>query len=209
MDTSSHSVSLCLAGLKAGVEKEKNLAKLLGRIWDLYEKRVQRLAASRLSEHDRRLLYDEDIVGMVFLKFYRGVAAAQFEKLDTREDVFELLGLITVSLVRDRRRYWLGKKLGGPGRGQQSANEKPAARIATMSLAALQVELSTREPDLEFKVILEEFVGSLPEHLRETARLLMAGEDIGDIAARRGCVPRTIQRYRHEIMLHWEKEARE
>jgi DNA-directed RNA polymerase specialized sigma24 family protein len=142
---------------------------------------------------DRRLLFDEDIVGLVFLSFSRSVAESRFIKLEHRDDVWQLLSLITVRQVYNRHRHWARKK--------RAAEQGPPGGSQTL-------EPADPGPPPEFQVMLEDLIARLPRpYLKETGRLLMEGHDLDTIAQRQNCSRRTIERRREAIRMAWEQGA--
>lgn len=84
-----HSVTQWLSALKA----EQSVAGQ--RIWERYVEKLARLARAKLGQVSRRTADEEDIVAEVFTDFLNGVKDRRFEWLGDRNDLWQILAMLT------------------------------------------------------------------------------------------------------------------
>jgi DNA-directed RNA polymerase specialized sigma24 family protein len=148
---------------------------------------------------------EEDIVLTAFDKFCRAAEQGRFPRLDDRNDLWQLLLLLTDREAINHRRRVSSVRRGG-GRvldeGALSANgDSPLGRLAS------------REPTPEDAAQLAEecrrLFGALRDpDLEAVAQLKMECYSLEEIAAKLGCVPRTIQRRVNLIRQIWTREGK-
>jgi DNA-directed RNA polymerase specialized sigma24 family protein len=168
-------------------------------LWERYFSRLVGLARVRLQSHPRRAADEEDVALSVFRCLCEGTARGRFPRLDDRDDLWRLLVVITErkahNLARDERRL---KRGGG------------AVVTAESSTGGLH-EVAGREPTPEFAAeVAEEYERLLDRlgdaGLRSIAVWRMEGDTVGEIAARLGCAPTTVERRLRLIRQIWERE---
>ncbi|MFO0968296.1 MAG: ECF-type sigma factor [Gemmataceae bacterium] len=142
----------------------------------------------------RRAADEEDVVLAAFDSFCRDAAAGRLPRLDDRDDLRVLL-LITGQKAIDLVRRETATKRGG----------KPEPRVVDLE------DIVGREPSPEFAALVaEEFrrlLGKLPDaDLQALAVWKMEGHTNEEIAARRGCVLRTVERRLRVIRSLWAAE---
>jgi DNA-directed RNA polymerase specialized sigma24 family protein len=101
------SVTVWLEGLKAG---DPSAAKPL---WDGYFARLVALARARLRSLPRAAADEEDVALSAFDSFCRGAAAGRFPRLDDRDDLWQVLFVITTRKAIGLLRYKTRAKRGG------------------------------------------------------------------------------------------------
>jgi DNA-directed RNA polymerase specialized sigma24 family protein len=185
------SVTHWLGKLKAGDRAA------VGPLWDRYFPRLVELARARLSGFPRRAADEEDVALNAFDSFCRDVAAGRLPRLDDRDDLWRVLLLITQQKAVDLvRRETADRRCGKPGAqgfdlGAVVGNEP------TPEFAALVAD--------EFRRLL----GKLPDaDLKTLAVWKMEGHTNEEIAARWGCVPRTVERRLKVIRSLWAVEVK-
>ena len=108
-DPADGSVTGWLGRLKAG---DPAAAKPL---WDAYFARLVVLARARLRGAPRAAADEEDVALSAFDSFCRGAGEGRFPRLDDRDDLWQVLFLLTtrkaVGLVRHAGRANIGSKL--------------------------------------------------------------------------------------------------
>ena len=136
-----------------------------------------------------------------FESFYQRAERGQFPQLNDRDDLWQLLVVVTVrkaiDLVRHEGRPTRGSgrvlvlsELAGPGL-EQVLDPEP-----TPELAAQMAEECRR------------LYGCLGDDtLRAVARWKMEGHTNAEIAAKLGCVPQTVERKLRTIRRLWAKEV--
>jgi DNA-directed RNA polymerase specialized sigma24 family protein len=171
------------------------------RIWDAYFRRLVALARGKLRGVSRRAADEEDVALSAFDSFCRGAERGRFPSLLDRDDLWQLLFVITV-----RKAYDLARHEGRVRRG--------AGHVRTLSdLAVLGVDaiLST-EPSPELAAQVAEECQRLlnllaNDSLRAVALAKMAGDTHEEIAARLGCVRYTVDRKLQMIRRIWAGEG--
>src|SRR5262249_24288850 len=158
-----------------------------------------RLARNKLQGLPRRASDEEDVALSAFHSFGQGAEHGQFPQLADREDLWQLLVVITALKALDLQQYERRKKRGG-GLG----HEVPA------NLPALE-DIISREPTPEFAALIAEECQSLLNRLGDPALQSIAlwkmeGYSTEQIAAQLKCVPRTVERKLKPIRSYWVRE---
>ena len=111
--STEESVTTWLGHLKAGQSGA-------GReIWQRYVERLVRLARRKCGNTPRRVADEEDIVLSAFEGFLRGVGEGRFLRLDDREDLWQVLVMLTERrAIALRRKETALKRGGGDARGE-------------------------------------------------------------------------------------------
>jgi len=154
----------------------------------------------------RRAADEEDVALSAFDSFCRGATEGRFPELADRDNLWQLLVTITarkaVQLRRHERRQ---KRGGGHVRGDSAfclGTDVPAdqADIKQVIGNAPTPEFAAQTAE-EYQLLL----GRLKEpSLRSIALWKMEGYSNHEIAARLGCVPRTVERKLAVIRTLWE-----
>ena len=191
------SVTFWLGRLKAGDPAATQ------KLWEGYFQRLVRLARGRLQAAPRRAADEEDVALSAFDSFCRGVEEGRFPRLSDRDDLWQLLVLLTArkasNLVRLERRQRRG---GGKVRN--------ASAVGTDDEPALD-SLIGREPDPEFAVQVAEECRQLLERLDDPtlqaiAVWKMEGHTNEEIAAKLGRAVGTVERKLQLIRKIWGTE---
>jgi DNA-directed RNA polymerase specialized sigma24 family protein len=199
---SSGSVTHWIAQLQAG---DATAAQPL---WEAYFRRLVGLARKKLQGIARRAADEEDVALSAFDSFCRAAAQGRYPQLADRDDLWQQLVLITarkaVDLVHHERRL---KRGGGTVRGD-SALLCPEDSSAD---AGMQ-QVVGHEPTPAFAAqVAEECQRLLSElnnpELRSVALWKMEGYTHEEIAAKLGCVKRTVDRKLWRIRSIWGKEV--
>jgi DNA-directed RNA polymerase specialized sigma24 family protein len=162
-------------------------------LWQAYFQRMVELARQKLAGMPRRVADEEDVALSAFHSFCQGAGRGRFPQLSDRNSLWPLLVAITANKAVDLLRHEGRRKRGG---GQADA---PEAELD---------QLIGREPTPEFAVaVAEEFQQLLDrlgdDGLRQVALWRMEGYTALEIAARLGCVPRTVERKLQAIRELW------
>ena len=131
--------------------------------------------------------------------FCCGVVQERFPQLQDRNSLWPLLVAITAHKAVDLMRHERRLKRGGP----------PADKDRAEVLQADLEQVIGREPTPEFALQVAEECQRLldrlgDEGLRAVALWKMEGHTVEEIAARLGCVPRTVERKLRAIRELWE-----
>jgi DNA-directed RNA polymerase specialized sigma24 family protein len=163
------------------------------RLWDAYMRRLIGLARARLGGSARRAADEEDVALSAFDSFYRRAEAGQFARLSDRDDLWQILLLITERKAIDLMRRE-GRKTRGEGRvvSLDAANARIADPGPTPEFAASVAD--------EFRRLLES-LGD--DSLRRVALAKMEGYTNCEIAERLGCIEQTVERKLRSIRRIW------
>jgi DNA-directed RNA polymerase specialized sigma24 family protein len=169
-------------------------------LWNTYSTRLIELARARLRNVPRRAADEEDVALSAFDSFCRGAQRGRFARLDDRDDLWQLLLVITVRKACDLAKH-------------ERRQSRGAGRVRTLS------ELSERggdellgtepTPELAAQVADEcrRLLGLLrDESLRSVALWKMEGHTNEEIASKLGCVRFTVDRKLRAIRRIWEGE---
>jgi RNA polymerase sigma factor (sigma-70 family) len=194
------SVTHWIHQLQAG---DRNAAQPL---WERYFRQLVKLARGRLEGLPRPVADEEDVALSTLDSFCRGIERGRFPQLHDRTDLWQLLVVITerkaIDLVRKQRRL---KRGGGKVVGQGAEAETDSSEGTAINRAP------GREPSPAFAAqVAEEFqrlLASLEDpELVALALWKMEGHTNEEIAAKLGCVRRTVDRRLRLIRRCWEKE---
>jgi DNA-directed RNA polymerase specialized sigma24 family protein len=194
--SSPGSVTVWIAALRAGDPLGAQ------RLWEGYFHRLVGLARRKLLGRPRSAADEEDVALSAFDSFCRGAAQGRFPRLADRDDLWQLLVLLTA-----RKAYRLieheGRQNRGGGVRHLSALGGEEAGVA---------EVVGREPTPEFAALVAEECRRLldglgDEGLRCVALWKMEGYTTEEIAARLDCAPRTVERKLRVIRGLWDPEA--
>jgi DNA-directed RNA polymerase specialized sigma24 family protein len=185
--SSDESVTFWIGQLKGGD------AQAAQKLWEGYFSRLVGLARSKLRGAQRRVADEEDVALSAFDSFCRGAERNRFPKLSDRDDLWQLLMMITARKAIDLRQHENRKKRGG---GVAPVGTGPASEGAEEDLLH---QVVGREPTPEFAAQVAEECERLldglddPE-LKQIALAKMEGYTNDEIAERMGCVVRTVER---------------
>ena len=178
-----------IAGLKDG---EATAAE---KLWEAYFRRLVALARKKLQDAPRRAADEEDVALSAFKSFCLGAEQGRFPQLSDREGLWALLVAITAHKTADYLRHERRQKRGGGAQAEQRS-------------AVHLDEIIGQEPTPEFAARiadqLQELLARLDDDLLRTIALgKMEGYTVEEIAARLGCVPRTVKRKLQRIRTLW------
>jgi DNA-directed RNA polymerase specialized sigma24 family protein len=171
-------------------------------LWEAYFRRLVGLAHARLRDAPRRIADEEDVALSAFDSFCRGVRAGRFPRLDDRNDLWQILVMITVRKVIDLRNYE-GRQSRGMGR-VQSLTELTREGLETIGGDEPTPELAAQLAE-EYQRLIEQLGDST---LRSVVTWKLEGYTNDEIAARLGCVTSTVERKLARIRSRWKREMR-
>jgi DNA-directed RNA polymerase specialized sigma24 family protein len=169
-------------------------------LWDAYFQRLVSLARARLRGTSRAMADEEDVALSAFDSFCRRAERGLFPQLEDRDDLWQLLFVLTVRKAIGLARY--------QGRARRAGGR--VASLETLMDLDLEAVLGPEPtPDLavqmtdEYQRLLDR-LGD--ESLRAVARWKMEGCTNREIAARLGCVEHTVERKLRSIRRLWSEE---
>ena len=166
----SHSVTLMIERLRH--ENPEAAAKT----WRRYFERLLTLARSKLAALPHRAVDEEDVLVSVFDRFFQAAKQDRFVRLRDRDDLWQILLMLTERKVANQYRSATTQKRGGA-----IDQQAPVLHMADFNEPAAQ------EPAPEFVAIFNDHLARALERLgepltREVALLRMEGYDILEIA---------------------------
>jgi RNA polymerase sigma factor (sigma-70 family) len=166
-------------------------------LWKRYYRRMVSLARQKLQGAPRRAADEEDAASRAFYSLCRGAEAGRFLKLDDRDDLWQVLFLLTKRKAIDLIEH--------EGRQMRDHRKVEPATPEHSPLA----DLAGREPDPGFAVeVAEEYqrlLGVLgDDELRQIAVWKMEGYTNEEIAALLNRTVKTVERRLHLIRREWE-----
>ena len=194
--SSEGSVSRCIVMLKAGDQAAAQ------RLWEAYAHRLIDLARTRLRGLPRRPPTKKTSRLSAFDSFCRRAGRGQFPRLDDRDDLWQLLVVLTVRKVVDLAQYE-GRKSRKAGKVLSLADlaehgfEGVADPEPTPELAAQVADECRRLLD-----VLDD------DTLRSVAIWKLEGYTNHEIAGKLQCVDQTVERKLRTIRSIWAREAR-
>jgi DNA-directed RNA polymerase specialized sigma24 family protein len=178
-------------------------------LWERYFARLVGLARSKLQGLRRGAADEEDVALSAFDSFYRGVEQGRFPQLDDRNNLWDLLLVITVRKAFDLRQRETRKKRGGGKVAGESAldgllqSEDGGAGIEQVVGAEPTPALAVQTTDA-----VERLLDMLPkEEVRSVAVMKLEGYTNAEIADRLGCAEATVQRRLSLIRSVWKEAA--
>jgi DNA-directed RNA polymerase specialized sigma24 family protein len=172
------------------------------KLWEGYFHRMVELARHKLQGLPRRAADEEDVALSAFHSFCGGARRGRFPQLRDRNSLWPLLVAITAHKVVDLVRHERRRKRGGPATDATG----PANPEAALD------EVIGREPTPDFALQVAEECQRLlarlaDDGLRSVALWKMEGYTVEEIAARLGCVPRTVERKLRAIRELWGEKS--
>lgn len=174
-------------------------------IWNRYFARLMALARKKLPEAMRREADEEDVVVNVFDSFFRGTRNGRFSQLNDRDDLWQILAMLTVrKAARQIERYRRLKRGGGTVRGESAL----LAPDAGLQHGIEEVVSSGPTPDAAASMVEEmrlRFEQLGDDSLRNVAQWRMQGHTNREIAEKLGCQERTVERKLRLIRRLWNE----
>jgi DNA-directed RNA polymerase specialized sigma24 family protein len=170
-------------------------------LWEAYFGRLVGLARARLKNTVRRVADEEDVALSAFDSFFRRAERGQFPQLEDRDDLWQLLFVLTVRKAINLVHYQ-GRKSRGGGRVQSLQDLE--------ALGADQILGTEPAPELAAQMTEEcqRLLAKLgDETLRAVALWKMEGYTNVEIAAKLGCVEQTVERKLRAVRQAWSNEV--
>lgn len=201
MEKNPASVSILLERLKKGDEQ------VGGQIWQRYMQDLIALSRRRLNRATNRKLSDEeDIAVCAFNAFLMGVRANRFQKLDNRDDLWQVLVMLADRNAIDQIRKLNSKKRGeGKVRGESVfVDQDPSNPSKSIGISALVDDQPTPEFAVQFGEEVRARLSKLnSEELNEIVMLRLEGYTNQEIADRFNLSLSTIERKLKLIRKIW------
>jgi DNA-directed RNA polymerase specialized sigma24 family protein len=199
---SEGSVTCWIHRLKAGDQAAVQM------LWERYYRRLVGLARARLRNAPRQVADEDDVATGAIASFYRRAAGGHFPDLRDRDDLWQLLVVITRRKACNQARHALSQKEGGGKVRNLSAllNRESSAAGADF------FDLISREPDPGFAALVAEECRRRLDQLeddaaRKVVQWKMEGYSNREIAVLLGRSEPTVERKLRRVRSCWEKEV--
>src|SRR6516165_3616524 len=154
-------------------------------LWERYYRRMVQIARDKLQRLPRGISDEEDVALSAFHNFCQAAAANRFPRLANRDDLWQILVMLTARKTIDHHKHNVRQKRGGA--------------ITATSDETLMADIIGAEPDPGFAVsIADEFrslLGKLPDdEMRSIALSKLEGCSNEEIAGQLNCTVRTVGR---------------
>lgn len=167
-------------------------------LWETYFRRMVELARQRLQHAPRRAADEEDVALSAFNSFCTRARAGLFPRLRDRDHLWPLLVAITahkcVDLIRHEHRQ------------KRQGNAQVPVDLETLISQEPTPDFALQIAD-QLEYLLSQLDATGDPELRSIALARMEGATPVEIAARLGCVRRTIERKLQLIARVWEREV--
>lgn len=169
-------------------------------IWQRYCQKLIAIARFKMRGYPSADSDEEDVVLSAFASFCRGVEAGTFPVLQSRDNLWKLLVVITTRKAADA--------LQSENRLKRSGGEN--AQKVPVTAPGIDEEILTQEPTPEFAAqLIEEYrrlLEILPdEELKQVAGWKMEGYTNDEIARKLDCASRTVERKLRVIRSLWSE----
>ena len=173
------------------------------KLWDHFLPRMVALARKTLSDGPQKVADADDAVQSAFFNFWQRAQRGIFTGDLHRDNLWNLLAVITVRKAKKQiRRELAGKRGGGEVLGGSAVDDAVDFRSQSFRLD----EALGQIPMPIFDLNCEELLLKLDEELRALALLRLKGHTNGEIADILDCTQRTVERKLKLIRLRWEHE---
>lgn len=198
----AHSVSKLLLEIQDGNQQAAQ------EIWDRFIDKLVRAADKKLKNMPRRHVDEEDVAQSAFNSFFRGAKEKRFQKLENREDLWQILAMITErKAIKVMRRELADKRGGGQVRGESVFEHMLSDSGAHAGIGNIgDSDLHLAE---EFTREVRELIESLDESLRPVAILRLEGFTNPKIAGELRISLRAVERKIRLIKDKWKSEVGE
>jgi RNA polymerase sigma factor (sigma-70 family) len=176
-------------------------------LWQRYYTQLVEVARARLRGASRRAADEEDVALSAFHSFCQAAVHNRFPRLDSRDDLWQVLVMLTArKACQERLRQNALKRGGQPDPAGEGGRLCPTVEERDLE------EILGSEPSPELTVMLaeqfEQLLALLPDgDLRQLARMRLEEYTNAEIAARLGCSERTVERKLALIRGFWEESA--
>ncbi len=202
MTHDEHSVTVWLDQVKAGDQRAAQL------IWQRYFAPLVRVASSHLRRSAKRTADEEDIAVSAFDALFRGAAQGRFPDLNDRQDLWQVLVMLTERKSVDYdRRVRAERRGGGNVRGDSVFQNIDHS----LPIQGGFQQVIGREPTPEFTAMMSDELNRLMSKLEDEvagqiALLKLAGHTNDEIGDALGISLRSVERKLNLIRRIWQED---
>jgi DNA-directed RNA polymerase specialized sigma24 family protein len=165
-------------------------------LWERFFPRLIAIARKTLVGRPQRATDVDDAVQSAFASFCLRVRAGEYD-ISNRNDLWNLLGVITTNKARMQARHEAAAKRGGGKVLGEGALVRPDG-------SPLPLDEIGGLPPADFDLHCEELLHQLDPELREFAVLRLLGYRNREIAEMHDCTERKVERKLNLIRLRWQ-----
>lgn len=179
------------------------------RIWEHYYKRLVGLARTKLREGSKRMSDEDDAVIAAFDAFFRGAEEGRFPELNDRDDLWQILVMLTCRKSSDQMKYQDRQRRGeGMVRGHSIFLRTGREEPVSAEFDEFEGADATPEFALEVAENYQQLLAKLgDETLSQIAVWKMEGLQNTEIAGRLETTTRTVERKLNLIRQLWADEV--
>lgn len=167
-------------------------------LWERFFPRLVALARKALAGRPQRVADADDAAQSAFASFRLRARAGEFA-IGDRNDLWKLLGVITVNKARIQTRREAAEKRGGGRVVGEDALARPDGSPLPLEEAAII-------PPADFDCHCEDLLNQLEPELRQFAVLRLLGYRNREIAEMHDCTERKVERKLNLIRLRWKAQ---
>lgn len=167
-------------------------------LWERFFPRLVALARKALAGRPQRVADADDAAQSAFASFCLRARAGEFA-IGDRNDLWKLLGVITVNKARIQTRREAAEKRGGGRVVGEDALARPDGSPLPLEEAAIM-------PPADFDCHCEDLLNQLEPELRQFAVLRLLGYRNREIAEMHDCTERKVERKLNLIRLRWKAQ---
>lgn len=172
------------------------------KLWQHFGHRVEGLARKTLAGRNQRMSDADDAAQSAFASFWQRVERGDFPEDANRDDLWRILGVITVcKALKHQERENTAKRGGGRVHGESSVAGLPTEPFL-LDQAVQQI------PEQEFDLICEELLEQLDPSCRDVVLLKLAGHTNDEISRQIGCSLSTIERKLRLVRRIWDEHSK-
>ncbi len=191
--STSHSVTAWIESLKQG---DPTAAEA---IWTRFIARVKAMAHDKIQNVPARFGDHDDLAQNVFAAVFDGIQNDRFRQIDSREDLWQILAMVTA-----RRSADLWRKAVSSSESGESAIVRPDSG-ANASFADIMGQVSDELLVDSIGLAGSELMQSLEPKLQSVAMLRFKGHSNREIAEQIGRSVKTVERYMKMIREKWDR----
>ena len=172
------------------------------KLWQYFGQRVEGLARKTLAGRNQRMSDAEDAAQSAFASFWQGVERGDFPIDANRDELWRILGVITVrKALKHQRREYAEKRGGGRVHGESSVGGLPSDPFL-LDQAVEQI------PGQDFDLICAELLEQLDPSGRDVVLLKLAGHTNNEVSRQLGCSLSTVERKLRLVRRIWDEHSK-
>ncbi|MEX1028304.1 MAG: ECF-type sigma factor [Candidatus Paceibacterota bacterium] len=170
-----------------------------------YFERIARMARRQLGAAPRRAADEEDVANSVFKVFLDRAKNGGFQQLNNRDDLHRVLLMLTRRKAIDYYRRAHARTRREVGESALTGAGTDTVRFEDIAVADAPRDL-VGEISAEIRELFDD-IRCRDLRLDEIAMWRLEGFSVAEIAARLGCLPRTVYRRLNMIQQRWESRV--